>query len=1234
MRHPRRWIGLGLTLALLGIVLVALPPVVRRVAIDRIEALTGRKATIADVDLNLFTRRFEIEGLTVAGAAGEAEPLARVRRVGVRFRLWPLLTGHVHVDAMTLEEPVLHLERYSAGDSNIGPVLARMARGGDFPFALTLDLLVVRGGTVVLDDHAARTPVVWAARGLTAELRSLTTVADAVHGSASVRFELARGQVTIEAHDLRVRPVHARVTIDASGLDLAPLWSYLPPEASFRPDGGTLAVHVDAAYNLADGARAAGRGAITGLVIRLGGAERWLDVPATSLVSRDLVYRDGGLRVGHLELSTATTLVDDSGPSPERYAIPDLRVAVEALHYPYGSPARVHASAILPGGATVDGPGTLGFAPLTLATKPTVKGLDLALTRLLWPKDAAVAPRAGRVDAALDVGYDARQGLRASGTATVSGLSLGAPDQSRSLFEAPGLRADMTGLTWRGGALDLARLTLTGSAAVSVRGEPARTVALDRFTLTTALEGLVREGPGLRVASVALRGTAAVRDTGLSPAPRFDLTALGLLAERVSWPSTAPASVRAFAETGRGGVLALDGTFDPGTFTTDVHVTAANLDASRWTAYLPPGAAVRVLDGRLALDTRLTRRRGQGIQASGRAAVEDLALERSAGSGPFLRTHRLTLQVFRIGVVNGVTTAKDVTLSGAATLIPEGANASPVAIEGFHAALERAEWPPARPWPLRFSARDADRGRLTADGTADPTTRSLTASVRFQDVALDCVSGLLPLRGPVRGHADATLRVEAHLDGGVRGRVEGTGTITALQIGPRGRSVATADRIEATGLRVEWPSAIAIDQLVVTRPWALLERKRDGAMPLREMLALRVTAEGGNGALAAPTSRPAIRIGRLRVEDADLRFLDRTTTPAYSEEASELTITLTHVSNAPAALVPLTVQGVLGGKAALTLHGVVAPFATPFVLEVDGELNDFSAPRTNPYVQKFLDWFVEKGSLTTRVDYRIVGDRLKATNDLVLKDFAVRRDRDAADADHRLGLPLDLAVSLLKRPGGDIHLTVPVTGTLSAPDFSFGHAFAQALKNVATRVISAPFLAIGRVLHGGPEDRQVVAVEINPVTFEPGAAVVRAEARKQLQRVADFLRASPYVDLSIQPIVSTDDLARLKERMVARQIQTLQAEHGLTFEDAARMLYRRRHPDRDVPPAARDVVAALAADEPTPAAAAARLAQRRLEAARRTLAAGAGIEAARLQAGATTLGDAGRGRVEFQLVAD
>ncbi len=232
----------------------------------------------------------------------------------------------------------------------------------------------------------------------------------------------------------------------------------------------------------------------------------------------------------------------------------------------------------------------------------------------------------------------------------------------------------------------------------------------------------------------------------------------------------------------------------------------------------------------------------------------------------------------------------------------------------------------------------------------------------------------------------------------------------------------------------------------------------------------------------------------------------------------------------------------------------------------------------------------------------------------------------------RIGLPLGLIVALMKDLHGEIRVTVPVSGSLSAPEFSLGEAIWTAVRDVIVNVLTAPFRLIGRLF---TKDNKIEGISIDPVRFEPGSGIITPAMDQQLRGVVDFLRNSPFVRLALSPVVSAADITSLKTQGVTTRIQRLQREQKLAdLATAAGLLFRQRFPDQAMPKSVEDIVAALREVEPTPEEVGRALASRRLEATRAALIKTAGIEANRLQPSeaAAPLGAGGEGRMEFSII--
>ena len=155
-------------------------------------------------------------------------------------------------------------------------------------------------------------------------------------------------------------------------------------------------------------------------------------------------------------------------------------------------------------------------------------------------------------------------------------------------------------------------------------------------------------------------------------------------------------------------------------------------------------------------------------------------------------------------------------------------------------------------------------------------------------------------------------------------------------------------------------------------------------------------------------------------------------------------------------------------------------------------------------------------------------------------------------------------------------------------------------------------------------------VALAPVIFEPGLDRVGPDMETHLQKVAEFMNGTPAVKVVLEPIVIESDVHALKRAQLLAQLD--QPGEGSALERAGRE-YRRRWPDRPVPPTLDSVVGELAAAETLGPEALRTLATRRLEAVRQHLTR-AGIDAARLPGTArrTPLVEAaGSPRIEFDL---
>ena len=197
-----------------------------------------------------------------------------------------------------------------------------------------------------------------------------------------------------------------------------------------------------------------------------------------------------------------------------------------------------------------------------------------------------------------------------------------------------------------------------------------------------------------------------------------------------------------------------------------------------------------------------------------------------------------------------------------------------------------------------------------------------------------------------------------------------------------------------------------------------------------------------------------------------MRYLDRTTTPAFSSDLSAFAVTIRGASNQMGRQhTKMTAHGTVGGSGALELDGDLSGVGEGLRANLNGRLQDFPLSSANPYTAQLTSWIVRRGRFTTQFRYQVEGDHLVANQDLKFASLQVEKAPTMSDAPQRLGVPLGLAVALLKDSRGDIDLSIPLRGTLRTRT-STGRGHVGGGEAGHREAHRPPFNAIGRV-HGG-----------------------------------------------------------------------------------------------------------------------------------------------------------------------
>ena len=279
----------------------------------------------------------------------------------------------------------------------------------------------------------------------------------------------------------------------------------------------------------------------------------------------------------------------------------------------------------------------------------------------------------------------------------------------------------------------------------------------------------------------------------------------------------------------------------------------------------------------------------------------------------------------------------------------------------------------------------------------------------------------------------------------------------------------------------------------------------------------------------APEAAPAdfrVDIGRVRVFNGEMYFADHSLVLPFGTRIHGLRGGLGKLSSRPdGAPGQIELEGEVDDYGMARAAGQLNLFDPTGFMDIRVLFNNVEMTRLTPYTATFAGRKIDSGKLSLDLRYRIEKRRMQGENQVVIDRLALGERVDSPNA---ANLPLDLAVALLQDADGRIDLGLPVSGSLDDPEFSYGQIVWKAIANVLTKIVTAPFRALG-ALFGGDE-------AIADIAFEPGMALPTPPEREKLVKLAEALGKRPGLALKLGGTHAPADRLALQDRQLRRAL--------------------------------------------------------------------------------------------------
>lgn len=493
--------------------------------------------------------------------------------------------------------------------------------------------------------------------------------------------------------------------------------------------------------------------------------------------------------------------------------------------------------------------------------------------------------------------------------------------------------------------------------------------------------------------------------------------------------------------------------------------------------------------------------------------------------------------------------------------------------------------------PVRLGLQVREGGRLEVQGSVVRAAPSADLRVKLVDLALRPAQPLVAQAARLvlaAGRVSSAGRVQVQ---GGKLRYDGGFEVKDLLLNESDsgerfmawKSLGT-QRLVATTQRLD------IDELRVVGLNTKLLIAKDRSINVAKIAKPK---EGGDAPAAAAPAAPAarnaatapaygVKIGRVRVTEGDVDFADLSLALPFGARIHGLQGQLVGLSNQPGGAAQLELQGQVDEYGLARAAGQINLFDPTAFTDIRVVFQNVEMTRLTPYSATFAGRKIASGKLSLDLEYKVKERQLQGENQVVMDELTLGERVESPDAPN---LPLDLALAILQDENGKIDLGLPVSGSLDDPKFSYSGIIWKALTNVLTKVVTAPFRALGALFGGGDE-------QTAKVVFDAGEAELLPPEREKLKKLAQALAKRPRLSLAVHaafdPAADRDALkaASLRRTLAAQMGRQLKPDDDAgpvsTSDPQARAAIEALYAKRFGAPALQSISAKFAQANPAP----------------------------------------------------
>lgn len=342
------------------------------------------------------------------------------------------------------------------------------------------------------------------------------------------------------------------------------------------------------------------------------------------------------------------------------------------------------------------------------------------------------------------------------------------------------------------------------------------------------------------------------------------------------------------------------------------------------------------------------------------------------------------------------------------------------------------------------------------------------------------------------------------------------------------------------------PNSLTLNKIALGSPAANISLNKDRRLNLLSLIKPAAQAkQAAKPAEAAPSRSAkskanfAWSVKNISLSGGSLNFTDESLAAPFKLRISDMKASISEISPKRAADIKLSSLVSGSGLASITARAYPMDFKRKSDINV--VLKEIPLAPASPYTAKYIGNEIAGGKLNLKLAYKIDDGKLNASNDLNLDRFELGKEAASKDA---LSLPIGLAVSILKDGDDQIDISLPLSGAMNDPKFSYGALVWGAVKKLLSDIVLSPFRFMGKI--AGVDTKKLESID-----FEAASSEILISENSKIDDLAKVAKAKPELKIILNSAYNEKlDTHEFKRRSLQNTLTLMSNKQGLSTDEA------------------------------------------------------------------------------------